>query len=654
MKKVFGVLLCVFCGLNNLFAEDAKTLKTKISEVTVFLDGAQIGRTGTATLSLGSQIFSVEGLSPSLDPSSIQVQGSGEFKVMGVNHRFNYFNKEKASKEEESLTDSTKKLNLLIEDAGLEINLLQERENFLNTNKQIRGNNDNMDAPSLIAISKFYNAELHDIRTDKLKWTRRLQELVQRRNKFQNQLNSIRGKMKERTSEILIEISSSKVLTTQLKVSYLVANAGWKPSYDIRVSSIDKPLELIYKANVFQSTGEDWEAVQLKFSNAEPNLNANLPKLLPYYLRFGQIYRKQVYDTRATSATDFMGIQEKRVDGRVTDADGEPIPYATIQVPNSTQGTYTDESGRFSLHLSPNAYQIVVNAVGYNSISQSVGEGGYFELRMAEQETRLNEVVINMDANVRRLPARELSADTYYYSTNSVPGFLGKFKNKEEKDKKGIYDNTAQVELVENETTVEFVITEPYTIKSSGKPTVIDMKAIEIPAIYEYRTIPKLEESAFLIAQITDWSQYQLMQGQANLYFEHTFIGRSLLDVQFLTDTLDISLGRDKGVIVKRTMTKEFNSKEIIGTEQIAKRGYEIEIRNNKKQAINVVLFDQYPISTYKDLSVDLKESDGAKVSSEIGLLTWKFAITPNGQQKKTFRYHVKYPKGQIINLEGK
>src|SRR5690606_15518939 len=137
-------------------------------------------------------------------------------------------------------------------------------------------------------------------------------------------------------------------------------------------------------------------------------------------------------------------------------------------------------------------------------------------------------------------------------------------------------------EGTENQTTVEIEVSEPYSIKSNGEKTLVDLKAYEVPAIYRYSVIPKLDNDAFLIAEIADWSQYSLLEGESNLYFEDGFVGRSILNGSALEDTLLVSMGRDQSIAVQREKVEEYSKKRTIGSNVAENRGYEISLRNNK------------------------------------------------------------------------
>ncbi len=196
-----------------------------------------------------------------------------------------------------------------------------------------------------------------------------------------------------------------------------------------------------------------------------------------------------------------------------------------------------------------------------------------------------------------------------------------------------------------NQTSVEFGIAMPYSIKSNSKNYVVDMTAYEVPAYYEYYCIPRIEKDAFLIGNVTNWEQYNLLEGEANIFFEETYIGKTILDVRFISDTLTISLGRDKGVVVNREKIKDLSSERFIGTKKEEIRAWRISIRNTKPQAINMVLLDQVPVPTLEEIELDVKDLSGGKRNKETGEIKWELSLDPNESKEVDLRYSLKYPK---------
>jgi uncharacterized protein (TIGR02231 family) len=204
----------------------------------------------------------------------------------------------------------------------------------------------------------------------------------------------------------------------------------------------------------------------------------------------------------------------------------------------------------------------------------------------------------------------------------------------------------------ENSTSFSFDIETPYSILNDGKTSTVEMKTMEVPALYEYYCAPKIDQDVFLTAKITDWSELNLLEGESSLFFEGTYLGKAMINPKIAGDTLNISLGRDKNIVVKRTSIKEFSKKQFLGNNKIDYRNFEISIRNNKKQSINLIVEDQFPLSTMKEVEVDKIENKEAELDNESGKLKWTIQLEQGKEKKVGFRYSVKYPKYNSLVLE--
>jgi uncharacterized protein (TIGR02231 family) len=204
----------------------------------------------------------------------------------------------------------------------------------------------------------------------------------------------------------------------------------------------------------------------------------------------------------------------------------------------------------------------------------------------------------------------------------------------------------------ESQTTIEYNISIPYTIPSTGEQRVVEVHNFELPAVYEYYCVPKLDKDAFLKARVTGWGTYNLMAGEINLFFEGNYVGKSYLNPRATTDTLDISLGKDKSIIVTRIMLKEFSSKSIIGVNKKETYTWEVTVRNNKRLPITIQIDDQFPVSRVKEIEVINEETSGAEFNSDTGKLSWRMTLTAGQIEKKKMSFTVKYPKNQNIYIQ--
>lgn len=404
----------------------------------------------------------------------------------------------------------------------------------------------------------------------------------------------------------------------QFQLTYLVANAGWFPRYDVRVETIKQPIELTYKAEVYQNTGVDWKQVKLRFSNADPNKSGVLPELNPWNLNYA---RNTIVER---SAYGLSG----HVKGVVTDENGVPLSGVTVMVKGSTIATATDSRGSYSITLPNKATQLIFSYVGMNTTEMAINKPE-INVRLSSNNTALSEVVV-----------------TGYSSARA--GIDNEYDNFKEKRK----TETITTLVVENETTVEMEVEMPYSLASNGDKIQVDLKTYQVNALYEYYAIPKLDKDAFLVARVTDWGKYNLLEGEANLYFEDAYVGRTILDARALQDTLDISLGRDKSLVLGREKVEEFSKTRTIGSNTVDTRGFKIVVRNKKSQPVKVTLFDQVPLSVVSDISVNTIELSKGILDEKTGKVSWELWLEPQQQTALLLQYEVKYPKKERVILE--
>ena len=205
--------------------------------------------------------------------------------------------------------------------------------------------------------------------------------------------------------------------------------------------------------------------------------------------------------------------------------------------------------------------------------------------------------------------------------------------------------------VAENQLNVSFDIDIPYDILSNGKIHSVSLKEIKLPATYKYYAVPRVENEAFLLAEIADYSKYNLLRGEANIIFEGMYVGKTFIEPNQTSDTLNLSMGRDKKVSIKREKVADKSGTKFLSAKKEQTFTFDITVRNNKKEAVELLLKDQYPLSTNKEIEVELLQSDGAKINAETGILTWQLQLKPNENKKFRISYKVRYPKDQNLNL---
>jgi len=207
--------------------------------------------------------------------------------------------------------------------------------------------------------------------------------------------------------------------------------------------------------------------------------------------------------------------------------------------------------------------------------------------------------------------------------------------------------------LNEGQLNTNFEIELPYDIDSDGKMNSIAIKEEEIVCTLKNYAVPRIDKESYLMAEVADWQNLDLLPGDANIIMDETYIGKSIIDPNSIADTLNLSLGRDKRVVVKRSVVKELSSLKTNGNSNKQNFTYEIVVKNNKQTEINLLLKDQYPLTNIKEVEVSLDNGGDAMVNTETGVLTWKLNLKPGESKKVRFSYSVKYPKDKkIVNLK--
>ncbi|MFN5627647.1 MAG: mucoidy inhibitor MuiA family protein [Bacteroidota bacterium] len=538
-KSIFTTLLIT---INFIYAKADITVSSKITEVMVYQQFAQITANADVNIVPGTYNLIVDNLSQYTNEGSLQLKGDANFVILSISTQMNYLGEEKKSRQLIALEDSIDRLTSKISANSSQIEVYTAEQDMIIANQKISGANNGVTTLELEKMANFYRQRLLDIKIKRGDLQRKQQEMAKKQLALTNQLNQLKAEQTSVYLQAIISIQSNVTAKTKLSLNYVVSNAGWSPIYDIKSESVNAPLKIVSKANVYQNTGDLWKEVKMSISTGNPSLNNTKPNLQPYYL--------SIYNP----------------------------------VTNYNTNNYRNKSAGVPAEMP----QMMM------------------ESKTEKQGKRMDEIVVT---------------NSSAYTTN-----------------------------VESTTSNVFEISLPYTIPSDGKEYVVAIQTYDVPAVYSYYSTPKLEKEVFLIATITNWEQTGLLPGEANLFNEGTYVGKSYFDTKITGDTLPISLGRDKNININRKKTKNFTEKNFTGNTKKTSLEYEIEIKNKKKGEIDLVIEDQYPLSKIEEVEVELYNDGGATVNKETGKLRWNFKLKAAENKTLKFGYHVKYPKKIILN----
>jgi hypothetical protein len=655
MSKVFTIAFTLLVTSIS-FGNEIK-LNSQIDEVTVFLQGAQINRSGSATIPAGTSEVIFTGISPLLKRESLQAGTKADVSILSVHYETKTTekaqNREELSTLEKSQLEKQEALNRLY----VKLEVIRTREAMIVNLVNYQSEHPTATIDDVVKAEQIIATKLEAIKLERLQVEKQI-ELLNREVNQLNQKIAAMGTIYESIEpRIVIQVKSETELKAKFTVSYFVSNARWYPSYNLNVKNLDEPLVVDYQANISQQTGEDWTNVKLTLSTTDPNLSGQKPILTPWYLVLNQMNQRP----NDSNQSRYTPNQVNTVSGRITDQYGDPLPFATVRVEGSTIGTSTDLDGFYTLNIPQGQNQISVSYIGYNSVTIYITASTH-NIVLAEKALMLEEVMVveTMDKERYSTVDEPMSQNiSLNYSTTEVMT-TSKIREKKSQDlkvsKPALYSPTysAPVDMSRrvNVVSAEFDIEEKYSIPSDQKNYNVKIDEIEKKVFYQYYCAPRFNTDVFLTAQMTDWESLNLLEGQANIFFEGTFVGSSLLDAKFVGDTLDISLGRDKRIVVDRIKEKEFSKYKVVGNEASKSVKWVISVKNNKDVPINLILEDQFPLTNDSQIRIESDEVQNAVVDEKTGIITWDLKLAGGKMGEVSFKYKVTYPAGNEVYLD--
>ena len=451
MKKI----LLIFCSVltTSAFAQNTETVqvKTTVKSVLLYLDGAEIYQTKQINLNAGRTIIVFTGLSSKLISKSIQVNVGPDVTILSVSDKINFLNELKETPRTKQIRDSIENISDINTQINWQVEAYNQEKSLLTKNESIGGKDKGVSIAELKLAADFYRLRLKDLNNELFI----IQKKRDKNNLILAKLNQQlleNGETETPTAEISILVSANTKSNTTVDLKYVVKESGWTPSYDLISEDVNKPIELKYRAKVYNNSGVDWNEVKLKLSTADPLQSASKPEMQPWYLNFSA-----------------------------------PV----------------------------NAYGNMAGNANYN----------------------------NNDNNYKQANAPSLIQSQTLFEQES----LHKKGKKDESPKQ----RQIQYEEVQiSELSAEFDIKQTYSIPSDAKPYIVDVITYNLNASFQYYSVPKVEKEAFMLAGITGWEDLDLVEGPANVYLGGTFVGQSYINTRSVDDTLSLSFGREKKLLL--------------------------------------------------------------------------------------------------------
>jgi TonB-dependent SusC/RagA subfamily outer membrane receptor len=455
---------------------------------------------------------------------------------------------------------------------------------------------------------EYYKTKSLELQNESFLLNDKVQKSKEKAGKIQNQLKEEEKKNTSSSGRLVLQLSAVMEGKYDFTVSYITSNAFWVPFYDVKVDNIKNPLQIVYKAKITQITGIDWKRIKLSLSTSMPSQWGNAPVFKAWSLSYinpvallnGRLPGVAINNTIPSFQKDKL-MKSELNEVAVTD-------YGTIRV----RGNKTISADNQPLYVVDGR---IMNDNDFAKINPSA---------------------------IKTLEVLKEASATSIYGARGANGVVVVTL------KDGLED---YISISDNALNVVYDIDMPYDVPSNGKLQTAVLHTFQVPANYKHYAVPKLDKEVYLLAEVPDWNKLNLLPGEANVILEGTYVGRSFIDPNSVSDTFNLTLGHDSRLVVKREKLVDFSSMKFLGSNKLQKFTYELTVKNNKKESVNLLLKDQFPLSTNKEIEVELTDSGNAEINNETGVLNWKITLAPGESKKVRFTYSVKYPKDKSLNL---
>lgn len=646
------VLCCALLLAEFLYSQELLKIDSKVIEATVFKNRALVTREAHLDLSGGKHKLIFSNLPVDLLNESVRISasGTGIIKILDVKveQRFTTEIQQDNIKALERQIDS---LNQLMQIAYDKISIYESKKGFIEALKlqSSKSINErmflNIKSSNLNELLKYIDKNLSEVYKGLREENRKRSFFEQQKNSIQLEVNESKGRKTKNYKEVIVTIETERAGNTKLYPSYIVQSAGWYPLYDARVISEPKEVELSYYGMIQQSTGEDWNDISLVLSTAEPLSVKSLPVLERWFVDTKPLPVKQnITDVEQSNKGNYRITYDQNwglppgtgsITGYIIDrTTGEALIGANVLLEGTSMASATDISGKFFISNVPaGQYNLLASYIGYHSSSVS--------LKVIEKNT----VNIYLPLEQEPIGLSEVVITSGSYTAEKNTNAIRVITTDEQKVK---YSNVYAKEL-----STSFEIPTISNIPSDNSHHKVTIAIENLSVRYSYTSIPKIVPSVYLKGKIANDNDYPLLEGEINVFVDDDFVNRTHLNTVVPTDTLELALGIDERIKVKRVLINKFQESTgfLSGNRQITYE-YEIEVINNRPTEEIVLVYDQIPIEMNEDISVELIEP--RKEVKELGSdrrLQWTLNLAPSEKKIIPLKYVVTFP--QSINVFG-
>lgn len=176
-----------------------------------------------------------------------------------------------------------------------------------------------------------------------------------------------------------------------------------------------------------------------------------------------------------------------------------------------------------------------------------------------------------------------------------------------------------------------------------------------LPCEFDYVSAPVLEENAHLRATITNTTERVLLKGDASIFLGNEYVGTTKVKMTAPNEQFQIFLGIDDAIKVKHEPLERAVDRGNLLQNDLRRSTYAylITVHNYATAPRKIVIQDHLPIPQHERIKVKILQIQPQPAEhTKLEMLTWKFTLPADGEQKIEYRFVVEHPQGlKVIGL---
>ncbi|MGE3242283.1 MAG: DUF4139 domain-containing protein, partial [Pirellulales bacterium] len=424
--------------------------------------------------------------------------------------------------------------------------------------------------------------------------------------------------------EAVVFINAPQRGAAKMRLSYLVGNASWSPSYNVRATAARDEVAIEYNASIQQMSGEDWQDVDMTLSTATPSLVASAPKIEPLAIKLGQLEVPKQEAAPMSAAANYAQVRRSLQElgrrrgeqlAQQVDTEGAPVddPFGDLQYGGQGAGAAAFGGG----------------------MGGRAGRGvGSWDLTAAETKSA--------DEGLNRA-ARALQLLDFNSS-------LSELRSKD-----------ARADETTEGVSVSYHLANRTSLPSRSDRQLIQIANVPLKGDFYRLATPVLTSFVYNEARLTNSSELVFLAGPVATFLGGEFVGRSSLPTITAGESFTVGLGIETSLRAERELVDK--QERIQGGNRVVDFTYELSVENFGDEATKVRLLDRLPTTGDDDIKVTLVKSDqGVSEDSAYqmadrknGILRWDVEVPAQavGPKRKVIRYTMQIEYDKQLSIVG-